>query len=51
MFDRRPFLMGLGPATASFVSRRPRFPEIGEPLVLSPARKPEETLYVYGQDI
>ena len=42
---------GWGPATASFVRRASAFSrKAGEPLILSPARKPEETLYVYRQE-
>jgi hypothetical protein len=51
MFDRRRFLIGAGTLlTASFVRRASAFSrKAGEPLILSPARKPEETLYVYSQ--
>ena len=51
MFDRRRFLIGAGALlTASFVRRASAFSrKAGEPLILSPARKPEETLYVYSQ--
>jgi hypothetical protein len=53
MFDRRHFLIGAGALlTASFVNRAKAFSrKSSEPLVLSPARKPEETLYVYRQEI
>ena len=52
MFDRRRFLIGAGALlTASFVRRASAFSrKAGEPLILSPARKPEETLYVYPQE-
>src|ERR1700722_60615 len=52
MLDRRHFLIGAGALlTASFVKRAKAFSRrSGEPLVLSPARKPEETLYVYRQE-
>jgi hypothetical protein len=51
MFDRRRFLIGAGTLlTASFVRRASAFSrKAGEPLILSPAGKPEETLYVYSQ--
>jgi hypothetical protein len=51
MFDRRRFLIGAGALlTASFVRRASAFSrKAGEPLILSAARKPEETLYVYSQ--
>jgi hypothetical protein len=53
MIDRRRFLVGAGALlTASFVNRAKAFSRrCGKPLVLSPARKPEETLYVYRQEI
>jgi hypothetical protein len=52
MLDRRHFLIGAGGLlTASFVNRAKAFSRrSGKPLVLSPARKPEETLYVYRQE-
>jgi hypothetical protein len=52
MIDRRHFLIGAGALlTASFVKQAKAFSRrSGEPLVLSPARKPEETLYVYRQE-
>jgi hypothetical protein len=52
MLDRRHFLIGAGALlTASFVTRAKAFSRgSGEPLVLSPTRKPEETLYVYRQE-
>jgi hypothetical protein len=52
MLDRRHFLIGAGALlTASFVSRAKAFSrKSGKPLVLSPVRKPEETLYVYRQE-
>ena len=52
MLDRRYFLIGAGALlTASFVNRAKAFSRrSGEPLVLSPTRKPEETLYVYRQE-
>jgi hypothetical protein len=53
MLDRRHFLIGAGTLlTASFVNRARAFSRrSGKPLVLWPARKPEETLYVYRQEI
>src|SRR5580692_9041806 len=53
MLDRRHFLIGTGALlTASFVSRAKAFSRrSGTPLVLSLDRKPEETLYVYRQEI
>ena len=53
MLDRRHFLIGAGGLlTASFVNRAKAFSrKSGKPLVLPPARKPEETLYVYRQEI
>ena len=52
MLDRRRFLIGAGGLlTASFVNQAKAFTrKSGKPLVLSPARKPEETLYVYRQE-
>ena len=52
MLDRRHFLIGAGALlTASFVKRAKAFSRrSGTPLVLSPARKPEETLYIYRQE-
>ena len=52
MLDRRHFLIGAGGLlTASFVRRASAFSrKAGEPLILPPARKPEETLYIYLQD-
>ena len=52
MFDRRHFLIGAGALlTASFVNRAKAFSRrSGTPLVLPPARKPEETLFVYRQE-
>ena len=52
MFNRRHFLIGAGGLlTASFVRRASAFSRrAGEPLILPPARKPEETLYIYWQD-
>jgi hypothetical protein len=52
MLDRRHFLIGAGALlTASFVNRAKAFSRrSGKPLVLSPARKPEEILYVYRQE-
>jgi hypothetical protein len=52
MIDRRHFLIGAGALlTASFVNRAKAFSRrSGKPLVLSPERKPEETLYVYRQE-
>jgi hypothetical protein len=52
MIDRRHFLIGAGAlVTASFVNRAKAFSRrSGKPLVLPPARKPEETLYVYPQE-
>jgi hypothetical protein len=53
MIDRRHFLIGAGALlTTSSVTRAKVFSRrSGEPLILSPARKPEETLYVYRQEI
>jgi hypothetical protein len=52
MLDRRSFLIGAGGLlTASFVSKATAFSRrVAEPLILPPAKKPEETLYVYWQD-
>jgi hypothetical protein len=52
MLDRRRFLIGAGGLlTASFVRKATAFSRrVAEPLILPPARKPEETLYVYWQD-
>ena len=52
MLDRRRFLIGAGGLlTASFVRKATAFSrKVAEPLLLPPARKPEETLYVYVQD-
>ena len=52
MLDRRHFLIGAGALlTVSFVNRAKAFSRrSGTPLVLSPDRKPEETLYVYRQE-
>jgi hypothetical protein len=52
MIDRRHFLIGAGALlTASFVKQAKAFSRrSGTPLVLSPAGKPEETLYVYQQE-
>src|SRR3984957_3186801 len=52
MLDRRHFLIGAGALlTASFVNRAKAFSRrSGKPLVLPPARRPEETLYVYRQE-
>jgi hypothetical protein len=52
MIDRRHFLIGAGALlTASFVTRTKAFSRrSGKPLVLSSARRPEETLYVYRQE-
>ena len=52
MLDRRHFLIGAGALlTASFVKRAKAFSRRSRtPLVLPPARKPEETLYVYRQE-
>jgi hypothetical protein len=52
MFDRRYFLIGAGALlTASFVNRAKAFSrKSGKPFVLSLARVPEETLYVYRQE-
>ena len=51
--NRRHFLIGAGTLlTASFVKRAKAFSRrSGTPLVLPPAGKPEETLYVYRQEI
>jgi hypothetical protein len=52
VIDRRRFLIGAGTLlTASFARRATAFSrKVGEPLILPPGRKPEETLYVYQQD-
>jgi hypothetical protein len=52
MLDRRRFLIGAGGLlTAAFVRKATAFSRSsGEPLILPPAKKPEETLYVYEQD-
>jgi hypothetical protein len=52
MLDRRRFLIGAsGLLTASFVRQAKAFSrKVGEPLVLPPARRPDETLYVYRQE-
>jgi hypothetical protein len=52
VIDRRHFLIGTGALlTASFARRASAFSEKeGRPLILPPARKPDETLYVYKQD-
>ena len=52
MLDRRSFLIGAGGLlTAAFVRKATAFSRAaGEPLVLPPANRPEETLYVYAQD-
>ena len=52
MLDRRHFSIGAGALlTASFVKRAKTFSRRSrEPLVLSSARKPEETLFVYRQE-
>jgi hypothetical protein len=52
MLDRRSFLIGAGGLlTASFVRKATAFSQKAvRPFLLAPARKPEETLYVYCQD-
>ena len=52
MLDRRRFLIGAGGLlTASFVNQAKAFSRrSGQPLVLSPAKEPEETLYVYRRE-
>jgi hypothetical protein len=52
MLDRRHFLIGAGGLlTASFVRKATAFSQKAiRPFLLPPARKPEETLYVYCQD-
>ena len=52
MLDRRHFLIGSGALlTASFVNRAKAFSRrSGRPLVLSPTKTSEETLYVYRQE-
>jgi hypothetical protein len=52
VIDRRHFLIGAGVLlTSSFVRRATAFSrKAGEPLILPPVRKPEETLYVYVKD-
>jgi hypothetical protein len=51
MLDRRHFLLGVGSLlTAAFVTKATAFSRTaGTPLVLPPARAPEETLYIYNQ--
>jgi hypothetical protein len=51
MLDRRSFLIGAGGLlTASFVRKATAFSQKAvRPFLLPPARKPEETLYVYHQ--
>jgi hypothetical protein len=53
MLDRRHFLIGAGGLlTASFANRAKAFSRrSGESLILSRAKKPEETLYVYRQEM
>ena len=52
MLDRRHFLIGAGGLlTTAFVRKASAFSRrFGEPLILTTARKPEETLHVYLQD-
>jgi hypothetical protein len=52
MLDRRGFLIGAGGLlTTAFVRKASAFSrKVGEPLILTTARKPEETLHVYLQD-
>jgi hypothetical protein len=52
MHDRRQFLIGVGSLlTAAFVRKATAFSRVvHEPLILLPARGPEETLYVYVKD-
>ena len=52
MLDRRSFLIGTGGLlAASFVRKATAFSQkTVRPFLLPPARKPEETLYVYRQD-
>jgi hypothetical protein len=52
MLTRRGFLIGAGSLlTAAFVSKATAFSrKAGEPLVLPPAKRPEETLYIYEQE-
>ena len=52
MFDRRHFLIGVGSLlTATFVRKATAFSQaLREPLILPPARRPEETLYIYVKD-
>ena len=52
MLSRRSFLIGTGGLlTASFVRKATAFSQRAvRPFLLPPARKPEETLYVYRQD-
>src|SRR6516162_5428415 len=52
MLDRRRFLIGAGGLlTASFVREARAFSRnVGRPLVLPPAKKPDETLYIYLAD-
>jgi hypothetical protein len=53
MLDRRRFLIGAGGLlTAAFVRKAAAFTRTSvTPLLLAPAKKPEETLYVYWQEL
>jgi hypothetical protein len=52
MLDRRHFLIGVGSLlTATFVRKATAFSQaVREPLILPPAKGPEETLYIYVKD-
>jgi hypothetical protein len=52
MLDRRHFLIGVGSLlTAAFVRKATAFSRVvHEPFILPPAKRPEETLYIYLQD-
>jgi hypothetical protein len=52
MLDRRHFLIGAGGLlTAAFVRKATAFSKgAGKPLVLPPARAPEQTLYIYDDE-
>src|SRR5215472_885786 len=53
MLDRRRFLIGAGGLlTTAFVRKAAAFTRTSvTPLLLAPAKKPEETLYVYWQEL
>jgi hypothetical protein len=52
MLTRRGFFIGVGSLlTAAFVRKATAFSRnAGQPLILPPAKRPEETLYLYQQD-